>query len=264
MAKTIGICSGKGGVGKTFCAVNLSRFLSRQGKKVLLIDCDFNLGNCGFFLGLSSYKTLLDFLKTGKVNACVSRTESFDFVGAESGNLELIEEQGCITESLLKFIWATQKKYDFIILDFGAGIDDKLLSILAFCDHRFIVMNPEKLSLKDSYAMLKVLKVKYGVVDFSIVPNRVKSLDEWEKIKDILTDMNDRFLQVHLNFLRHIELSKTKLDLNARKSLVESIAVGEDFNKTFNFLVDKVSEEEIPFWIRPRKQDAFFERLRSN
>ena len=56
-AKTIAVTSGKGGVGKTYCSINLCQEFSRLGKRVLLIDCDFNLSNCAIALGVKTNKT---------------------------------------------------------------------------------------------------------------------------------------------------------------------------------------------------------------
>ena len=52
---TIAVASGKrwkGGVGKTSVAIKLSKTLvERKVKRVLLIDCDYNLSNTAFKLG---------------------------------------------------------------------------------------------------------------------------------------------------------------------------------------------------------------------
>ena len=47
MAKTIGVISIKGGVGKTTSAVNLGAALADIGKKVLIVDADFSSPSVG-------------------------------------------------------------------------------------------------------------------------------------------------------------------------------------------------------------------------
>ena len=45
MAEIVSFASGKGGVGKTLLTAALGIFLSRKGKKVLLIDGDMGMRN---------------------------------------------------------------------------------------------------------------------------------------------------------------------------------------------------------------------------
>ena len=50
----IPVASGKGGVGKTIIAINLSYALSQLGKSVILIDLDFGGANIHTCLGYES------------------------------------------------------------------------------------------------------------------------------------------------------------------------------------------------------------------
>ena len=44
LAKVITVTSGKGGVGKSNISVNLAITLSKMGKRVVILDADFGLG----------------------------------------------------------------------------------------------------------------------------------------------------------------------------------------------------------------------------
>lgn len=54
MAEIVSFASGKGGVGKTLLTAALGIFLSRRGKKVLLIDGDMGMRNMDLVLGLEN------------------------------------------------------------------------------------------------------------------------------------------------------------------------------------------------------------------
>jgi len=51
--RVLAVSSGKGGVGKTNIVANLAYVLSKQGKKVLVVDADLGLNNIDILLGLN-------------------------------------------------------------------------------------------------------------------------------------------------------------------------------------------------------------------
>ena len=59
---TIAVTGGKGGVGKTNAAVNLSVSLANLGKDVVLFDADLGLANVDLLMGLTIQYNLADVL----------------------------------------------------------------------------------------------------------------------------------------------------------------------------------------------------------
>ena len=67
-AHTIAVTGGKGGVGKSTIALNLSLELSLAGRRVLLVDLDLGLANQVVLLRIHAERTLEDFFQ-GKISA---------------------------------------------------------------------------------------------------------------------------------------------------------------------------------------------------
>ena len=60
--RVIAITSGKGGVGKTHCTVNLAIAFAQRGRKVLIVDGDVGLANVDILLDETPRYTLADVL----------------------------------------------------------------------------------------------------------------------------------------------------------------------------------------------------------
>ena len=125
MARVIVITSGKGGVGKTTTTSNLGMALARLGHRHLLVDADVGLRNLDLLLGLENrvIYTGQDVLnKTCRLEQALiqdKRQPQLTFFPLSS-----TQSKTPFTKSQIKeLINLVEDKYDFILIDSPAGID---------------------------------------------------------------------------------------------------------------------------------------------
>ncbi len=201
---SISILSGKGGVGKTNLALNLSYALFRAGHRVLVMDFDIGLANVDVLLGLSPEKNLQDLFRpdvTADEVMLAIEPGGFDFLPAASGVPELLEMDDDMREILFQKLNAVFGRYDYLMLDLGAGISQTVLSVAAMSHMRVLVVTPEPTSLTDSYAVIKVLNTQYGVSDFHIMVNQVDGPTDAEATFNRLSAACQRFLGIEPHLL---------------------------------------------------------------
>jgi flagellar biosynthesis protein FlhG len=194
---SVAILSGKGGVGKTNLALNLSYALFRAGHRVLLMDFDVGLANVDVLLGLSPEKNLQDLFRpevTAEEVMLAVEPGGFDFLPAASGVPELLEMDDDMREILFHKLNAAFGSYDYLMLDLGAGISQTVLSVAAMSHLHVLVVTPEPTSLTDSYAVIKVLHTQYGVSDFHVLVNQVDTPKDGKATFDRLSAACQHFL----------------------------------------------------------------------
>ncbi|MEM9922673.1 MAG: AAA family ATPase [Cyanobacteria bacterium P01_D01_bin.50] len=135
--KIIAIYHNKGGVGKTTISVNLAAALSKQGKKVLLIDID-SQANSTFAAGLVKFqfeedddlkdKNVYHLLESGEFNFIpdiARKSEYFNNpeIDVIPSHITLIEHQDKLNQiavsrtRLVSKLKRVEKDYDFVIID---------------------------------------------------------------------------------------------------------------------------------------------------
>jgi len=149
---------GKGGVGKSFIAANMGVALSKQGKRVVLVDLDLGGANLHTCLGVSDAGTTLsDYFngQTDNINALVSTTET-NHIGLISGaddSLQIANIKFFQKAKLLRNL--KHLDADYVILDLGAGTAFNTLDFFVRADRGLISVTPDPASIENTYRFLK-------------------------------------------------------------------------------------------------------------
>jgi len=168
------VMSGKGGVGKTTIAVNLSYALSLMGKKVGLLDIDLHGPNVAKMLGLEGMR----------ISGNDREIEPFeDTYGLKVISMAMILERSdepviwrgplktaAIREFLGDVRWG---ELDYLIIDSPPGTGDELISICQFIpnlDGVIIVTTPQDVATLDSKKAIMFAK-KLNVPVIGVIEN---------------------------------------------------------------------------------------------
>jgi len=153
--RTIAVGGGKGGVGKTLVAVNLSLALSRMEKKITLLDGDIGNSNCHTLLGITRIDSSLEeYLRKERslheITVSTAYTGLRLVCGAQNNVDDLLARE---MSRLLDDI--RQVEADGLVIDLGAGMSDEMLDLYRLADDKIIVVTPQVTSLQNAYGFIK-------------------------------------------------------------------------------------------------------------
>lgn len=227
----IAVTGGKGGVGKTSIALKTAKELALAGHRTLLIDCDSNLSNTAIKLGLPM-DNKFEKLISGEANfeECLIIQGNFHLLPACNGSIEVFESKLAFDEIIIDIIQGHEHEYDYIILDCPAGISASTLTLNAFCDHRFVVVTPDKSSITDSYSLVKLLSHRFNVLQNHLIVNMYQHEKQFQKVVATLTETIEKYMGVRTETLGGIP----KLDVSAEGFDTFFLSEGKnEFHKNF-------------------------------
>lgn len=225
--KTIAI-SGNFGAGKSLISSFLSKVISEQNKKTLLVDFDLENPSLNTIFGVRKYKEKPKYID--------------DYIFKINDNLDLlcgiekvVDFKENLSMSIIREILNRLKKeYNFIILDVSTRIDFKYVKvILTYCDKIIFLIEPNLLEISKSNKLIEVIvnDFKIDVDKIKIVFNKtckykiVESVleelfSEFEIIGDI--EYEEKF-NIFINQDTNIDLDKTKF-----KKLYEKLVIKKE------------------------------------
>ncbi len=170
MAKTIGVVSIKGGVGKTTTAANVGAALAEFGKKVLIVDADFSAPSLGMHFGLVQPEKTLHHVFQGKIPA-------HEAVHNCAENLDIIP-CSLMSEKINPYMLRDKLKhlksmYDYILIDAAPTLNDDMLATIMASDELLVITSPDYPTLSATLHAVKVAQKENKPIA-GLVLNRVR------------------------------------------------------------------------------------------
>lgn len=194
----IAVASGKGGVGKTWFSITLAHLFARSGRKTLLFDGDIGLANVDVQLGINPPRDLGQvFSGKATMEETVHRYEpgNFDILAGRSGSTSMAGLGAARMMPALQQLTELAPKYDNVIIDLGAGIEQHVQVMSAIASRVVVVVTDEPTSLTDAYAFIKLTTARENAPVVSIVVNQAQSQKEGETTYATLNRACTNFLK---------------------------------------------------------------------
>ena len=172
MARTIVITSGKGGVGKTTCAANLGRALSKRKRLVVLMEGDVGLNNLDAALGVED-KIVYEMGEVAAGKASVEQCllpveENLWLLPATTASAGLLSADFFV--SVAEKLRAT---YDYVLIDCPAGLEEGFHRAVSAAKEAIVVTTPHITGIRDGYKTARAL-ASYGIDRVGLIVNRVR------------------------------------------------------------------------------------------
>lgn len=176
MSEALVITSGKGGVGKSTLAANLSLALADAGQKVVLIDADTGLRNLDVLLGMEN-RVVYDLTDVAE-GVCRLKQALVKYAGNEKLSLiaaAQMRDSGSVSPAQMeKIIGKLKDQFDRIIVDCPAGVDRGFRTAIAGADRAIVVALEDAVSIRDAERVSQLI-VKSGMPKPVLVLNRMRA-----------------------------------------------------------------------------------------
>lgn len=220
----IAVASGKGGVGKTWFSITLSHLFARAGRKTLLFDGDIGLANVDVQLGINPPRDLGQvFSGKATMEEVVHHYElgKFDILAGRSGSTSMAGLGGARMMPALEQLVTLADKYDTVIIDLGAGIEQHVQVMSSIASKVIVVVTDEPTSLTDAYAFIKLTTAREGAPAVHVVVNQAQSQKEGENTYATLNRACTNFLKFSPPLLGVIRKdNKVKDAIRSQSSLI--------------------------------------------
>ena len=195
------IGGGKGGIGKSFLAVNLATVAARTGWRVLLIDADLSGANLHTCLGVrgGNRVNLSDYLydRVVDIDKAVIDTAvpGLRLIMGALDHTGMAETSRAQRENLFQALG--KLPVDLVVFDLAAGADRATLDFFLETDEGVIIATPEPTSIENAYGFLRAAFYRRLARTMSTSPIR-------DLIREAMDRRNERGIRTPADLFKEI------------------------------------------------------------
>jgi flagellar biosynthesis protein FlhG len=241
--KVIAVSAGKGGVGKSNIAINLSIALAKTGKKILLMDADLGLANIDILLGLESRYNLSHVISGihSLADIMLLGPEGIKIIPSATGTDFMTQLSPAQHAGIINAFNELTDDFDYMIIDTCAGISDSVLSFIRSSQEVILVACDEPASITDAYALIKILSKRFSWNRFHLLANMVRNLKEGEDVFKRLYQASEQFLDIQLEYLGAIPFDESVHEAVKKQQAVLIAYPNSKASKAFHKIAAKVA-----------------------
>lgn len=264
-SRVIAIGSGKGGVGKTTLAINLSIALSQIGKRVIILDADIGMANVELLLKLNTPLNLTHVIK-GECTLSDTLTtgpSGIKLLPGSSGISSLTNLNAIQFNRIISGFSDLENECDIFIIDTGAGISEIVLKFLEAADDLVLITTTEPHALMDTYGLTKALAYRNPDLKPLLILNRCETESEALKCSETFDKAASKFLKLQPELIGWIYDDKmVSKSLKNQKPLYITHP-NTDYSKQITTIANKLIGKKV-LQERPSGIVSFINKLKRN
>jgi pilus assembly protein CpaE len=214
VSKRITVFGTKGGVGKSFLAVNLAvGLMDKNKKRVSLIDTNYQFGDIALMLDLHPKYSVYDILPV--IEQLDSKILD-SFLTTHSSGVKVLPApldistslQGVNSKTTMKILDNLSRMSDYIVIDTSSYFSEYVLNIFKDTDYLVIVSSKDTPSIKNLKIVLQILEqIKFPEENIYIILNRadskvgitIEEIEETIQRKIDIAIPSDRIVPISVN-----------------------------------------------------------------
>lgn len=198
--RVVAVTGGKGGVGKTNIAVNLSLAMQNAGAKVLLLDADLGLANVDVLLGINPKFTLQHVIRreASLEQILIKGPLGISILPGGTGLPELANLNTLEIVRLLGSLRALERHHDILVIDTAAGIHNAVLRFACAAEEVVVVCTPEPPAMLDAYGLIKAMHTANYRGNLNMLVNMARNSTEIKETHRALNAVTKRYLGINL------------------------------------------------------------------